>query len=94
MLLQAYEPLLINRVRRVQSAHTDSRELMAAARQGLLKAAARFDLQRVMRGRDRLYALAENYIRNALRDVLTEVRTAARVSNWLHRRYLNCAGHQ
>jgi hypothetical protein len=38
----------------------------------------------VMRGRDRLYALAENYIRNALRDVLTEVRTAARVSNWLH----------
>jgi DNA-directed RNA polymerase specialized sigma subunit len=84
MLLQAYEPLLVNRVRRVQSAHTDSRELMAAARQGLLKAAARFDLQRVMRGRDRLYALAENYIRNALRDVLTEVRTAARVSNWLH----------
>jgi hypothetical protein len=49
---------------------------MAAARQGLMKAAARFDLQRVTRGRDRLYALAESYIRNALRDLLTEVRTA------------------
>lgn len=76
VLLQLYEPLLLSRVKRAQGQqkHMDSRELMAAARQGLLKAAARFDPQRVMQGRDRLYALAERYIRMALRDVLTEVR--------------------
>lgn len=75
LLLEMYEPLLINRVKRVQSPHMDSRELLAAARQGLLKAAARFDLQRVRQGRDRLYALADRCIKNALRDMLTEVRT-------------------
>jgi DNA-directed RNA polymerase specialized sigma subunit len=76
VLLQMYEPLLLNRVKRAQGQqkHIDSRELLTAARQGLLRAAARFDPQRVTAGRDRLYALAERYISMALRDVLSEVR--------------------
>jgi DNA-directed RNA polymerase specialized sigma subunit len=77
LLLELYEPLLISRARRVQgrNPNADFRELLSAARQGLLRAAARFDAGRVGDGSrgDRLAALAERYIKNALRDVLTEV---------------------
>lgn len=75
LLLEVYEPLLVSRARRVQSPHADFRELYAAARQGFLRAAARFDAGRVAQGSKnaRLPALAERYIKNALRDVLTEV---------------------
>lgn len=92
VLLQLYEPLLLSRVKRVQGQqkHTDSRELMAAARQGLLRAAARFDPQRVTQGRDRLYALAERYIQMALRDVLTEVRGKGR-RGCLDRACMHCS---
>lgn len=58
----------------MHSRHADFRELLAAARQGLLRAAARYDPQRVTGGKARLYALADSYIRMALRDMLTEVR--------------------
>lgn len=78
LLLELYEPLLISRARRVQgrNPNADFRELLSAARQGLLRAAARFDAGRVADGSSRgarLAALAERYIQNALRDVLTEV---------------------
>ena len=75
LLLEVYEPLLVSRAKRAQSSHADYRELLSAARQGLLRAAARFDAGRVgggVRGA-RLAALADRYIKNALRDVLTEV---------------------
>jgi hypothetical protein len=74
LLLQCFEPMLINRAKRVHSPHADFRELLAAARLGLLRAAARYDPQRVAGGKARLYALANYYIRTALRDMLTEVR--------------------
>lgn len=77
LLLQLFEPLVINRAKRAQTAGCDLRELLAAARQGLLRAAARFDAARVAGGKGRLYALADRYISTALRDVLQEV-------GWLH----------
>lgn len=78
LLLEVYEPLLVSRAKRAQSPHADYRELLSAARQGLLRAATRFDAGRVgsgVRGA-RLAALADRYIKNALRDVLTEVSGA------------------
>lgn len=77
LLLQLFEPLVINRAKRAQTAGCDLRELLAAARQGLLRAAARFDARRAAGGKGRLYALANRYISTALRDVLQEV-------GWLH----------
>jgi hypothetical protein len=86
LLLQLYEPLLMRQVRRVRSPVADERELLAAARQGLLHAAARFDAARACSGNggegSRLYALALHYIRNALRNVVAEVSAAA-LSAWV-----------
>lgn len=78
VLLQLYEPLVMSRAKRVQAPHADLRDLLVVARQGVLRAAASFDSQRAAKGGDkgRLAALAEMYIRNALRDVLQEVSGA------------------
>lgn len=63
--------MLINRAKRVLGPTSDLRELLAVARQGLLRAAARYDIGRA--GGGRLYALADRYISMELRDVVTEV---------------------
>jgi hypothetical protein len=82
--------MLINRAKHVHSPHADFRELLAAARLGLLRAAARYDPQRVSGGKAPcLYALADRYIRMALRDMLTEVRYTG--GRWLCHSCCLCA---
>jgi DNA-directed RNA polymerase specialized sigma subunit len=78
LLLELYNPLVVTRANRAakQAPSADRRELMAAARRGLLQAAAKFDASRVAGSSSskRLGMLADGYIRNALRDLLQEVR--------------------
>jgi DNA-directed RNA polymerase specialized sigma subunit len=80
LLLELYNPLVVTRANRAakQAPSADLRELMAAARRGLLQAAAKFDASRTAGSSSssssaRLGLLADGYIRNALRNVLQEV---------------------
>lgn len=75
LLLELYSPLIYNRVSKAvrRQSGADYGELLSAARQGLLQAAAKFDPARATGSSARLAALADMYIRNALRSVLQEV---------------------
>jgi hypothetical protein len=83
LLLELYNPLVVTRASRAakQSPSADRRELMAAARRGLLQAAAKFDASRTAGSSSssngsssgRLGMLADGYIKSAIRNVLQEV---------------------
>jgi hypothetical protein len=85
LLLELYSPLVISRANKAaqQAPSADRRELMAAARRGLMQAAAKFDAVRAAGSSSsssssvRFGVLADNYIRSALRNVLPEVCAVA-----------------
>lgn len=83
LLLQLYQPLIINRSKAAAALNpgVDERELTDAAARAVLTAAAKYDRQKAGRN-TRLSSLAAVYIKTAVRDVLQEVSLHSWLPVW------------